>query len=151
MPDYMKELDKLYNELAKEKVMVLATSAGNRVTARNMSVVCVNGSIYFQTDSNMTKIRQIKKNNNVALCVGNIQIEGKAELIKSWDDIPDILEEYKKYHEDAYEKYKVVAAEVIVKVLPKFVEKWEYINGKPYIYTLDTEKKTVLLEEYELK
>ena len=74
--DFAVEKEKQFKELAEKKGMVLATCAENRVTARNMSVIFLDGKIYFQTDSKMEKARQIEANENVALCVDNFQIVG---------------------------------------------------------------------------
>lgn len=54
--------------------MVLATSAGGHVTARSMSCICAGLRIAFQTSISSTKIRQIKENPMVALCMVNMQI-----------------------------------------------------------------------------
>lgn len=58
------------------KTMVLSTSENDIVSSRMMSVVQIDGIFYFQTDVTFRKYHQILTNNNVALCIDNIQIEG---------------------------------------------------------------------------
>ena len=42
--------------------LVLATSLNNKVSARTMSFVILEGSLYFQTDKGMRKYQDIKGN-----------------------------------------------------------------------------------------
>jgi general stress protein 26 len=148
--EYHKEFENFITELKAIKIMVLATSAEDRVTARSVSVVAIKDCIYFQTDVTMVKARQIRMNQRVALCSGNLQIEGQAEIIGPWINNKEILEEYKKEHYNAYEKYKHWSTEVVIKIQPNKIKKWEYIDEKPYIYELDINKKTVRLKEYNI-
>ena len=80
----MKELDfkEKYNEvmerLDKENTIVLATSDKDIVSARSVWYVLYKSSIYFFTSPAWEKIKQIKKNPNVALCLDNIQLKGIA-------------------------------------------------------------------------
>ena len=62
--------------LAKRRKMVLSTAAGDRVSSRMMSVIQMEGLLYFQTDRAFLKYRQLAENKNAALCMDNIQIEG---------------------------------------------------------------------------
>jgi general stress protein 26 len=82
----MKELDfnELSNEiiekLEKEQNIVFATSANNIVSARTMCHVNIGLDILFSTGGKSGKVEQIKQNANVALVIGDLQIEAKAEL-----------------------------------------------------------------------
>jgi uncharacterized pyridoxamine 5'-phosphate oxidase family protein len=58
--------------------ITLATSAQNKVTARMMSYVNEDLTIYFQTSGNSEKALQIEQNPNIAFAVANIQIEAVA-------------------------------------------------------------------------
>lgn len=64
----------IFGFLDDGKIMVLATSCHDLVTARNMSCIIIKNKIYFQTDKTFLKYKQIIENPNVALCVDNIQI-----------------------------------------------------------------------------
>ena len=63
------------------KKMVLSTALENKVTSRMMSIIALDGRLYFQTDRNFRKYAQLKGNPNVALCIDNIQLEGHCEEI----------------------------------------------------------------------
>lgn len=64
--------------LEREKSITLATSAQNKVTARTISHVNEDLTIYFQTSGNSEKALQIDPNTNIAFAVTNIQIEAIA-------------------------------------------------------------------------
>ena len=66
--------EEVMQALENESTLTLATCAGNRVTIRPMSHINDGLNILFQTDINSLKMRQIKDNRNVALCVGTYQI-----------------------------------------------------------------------------
>ncbi|MFA7673969.1 MAG: pyridoxamine 5'-phosphate oxidase family protein [Clostridia bacterium] len=67
--------DEIVNIIEREKSITLATSVNNKVTARTMSHVNEDLTIYFQTSGSSEKIKQIEQNPNIALAVANIQIE----------------------------------------------------------------------------
>ena len=52
-----------YKEFVMEfnngKTMVLSSSENDKVTSRMMSVVCVDGLLYFQTDKTFRKYHQL--------------------------------------------------------------------------------------------
>ena len=66
--------------ISPSKIMVLATCSGSKVTARSMSCIAIGEKIYFQTDTQFRKYKQITDNKNVALCFDNVQIEGIAKV-----------------------------------------------------------------------
>jgi hypothetical protein len=72
--------------------MVLATSFEDRVTAGNMSCIIMDHKIYFQTDRQFLNTQQMLKNQKVATCVDNIQIEGIAKMIGHSDEAPEFCE-----------------------------------------------------------
>ena len=120
--------------LDDHKMLILATSANDRVTARSMSCVNIGLTIYFQTDKRFTKFEQIEQNPQVALCAGNVQIEGAA-IIGNHSLDPsnkDFIELYKKSHPDAYKTYSHLENNVVIKVEPTFITLWKYSDGKPY-------------------
>ncbi|MFW9881032.1 MAG: pyridoxamine 5'-phosphate oxidase family protein [Candidatus Thorarchaeota archaeon] len=121
------EIIDLFN---KNKLIVLATSSENHVTARMMSYVNNDLTIYFQTGKNFKKYQQISDNNNVALCFGNIQIEGLAE-IKGHpfnNENSFFLELYKESHNLSYQLYSHLEDEVVIEVIPKLITIWKYDN-----------------------
>jgi uncharacterized pyridoxamine 5'-phosphate oxidase family protein len=80
--DYETLREEVLRFLDEHKVLFLATSADDRVTARAMSCVHVGLEIYFQTSNKSVKFTQLVKNPKVALCAANIAIEGVATIGK---------------------------------------------------------------------
>lgn len=143
--------EEVYNQLGNSKVMVLATSYEDRVTARHMSCIMMNRKIYFQTDKYFLKTQQILKNQMVALCVDNIQIEGIARIIGNADDAPEFCEVYKKYFRSSYDAYTHLKNQVIIEVEPTMITLWRYTNGhKPYRDFLDCIQNKAHREMYDI-
>lgn len=138
--------------LKREKHMVLASCSDGRVTARTMSHVSMGTDIYFQTDKKFLKVEQIAKNPRVALCVGNLQIEGIAEL----GSHPSALEYmefsrlYKQKHPHSFERYSSLEDEIVIKVKPTLAILWKYVNGKPCRDYLHFDENEAFREYYEL-
>jgi general stress protein 26 len=144
------DISNYMDQLSLKHIMVLATSSMDKVTARNMSVIYFENCIYFQTDSKMEKSEQIKENKNVALCIDNYQIYGKAYCIGKWDDNEYIKEKYFLVHKASYEKYKNLITEVVYKVDIEIIKIWEYREKFPFIVTIDLKNNTIKEQEYKL-
>ena len=145
---YIPEIKDALTKLKTKSIMVLATSLNDFVTARNMSVITVNDKIYCQTDKNMIKSIQINENPNVAYCIDNIQITGKAKIIGTWEDNKNILAEYKLKHNNSYEKYKRIKDEVVIETIIEQIQIWEYKDGKPYIIKMNLVENTFASKEF---
>ncbi|MDR0910947.1 MAG: pyridoxamine 5'-phosphate oxidase family protein [Spirochaetaceae bacterium] len=146
---YQNELKEAMKKLGGHFLGALATSAENRTTVRTMSFIVHEGSIYFQTGSDLLKYNQIKENRNVAICSGNIQIEGIAEILGQSMQHADIMKIYKQYYENSYATYSHLEKEVLIKISPKKITEWEYDNeGKPYRIFLDLVQETICKEPY---
>ena len=148
--DYNALEKEVYGLLGEKSIMVLATSLDNRVTARSMSCIVLGKKIYFQTDKTFLKYDQLSMNPNVALCVDNIQIEGKAKLKghplskeNSW--FRDI---FKKHYFGSYETYSHMVDEVVVEVEPRVVTLWKYEDSKPFRDYLDSTRMIAHREFY---
>ena len=141
----MKSLDyealkrEVIHTLENNKSIVLATCSNNRVTAREVYFASNDFSIYFVTSKAYDKYKQIEKNTNVALCVGNIQMEGTA-IIKGHPNLAEnenltaiCLNKSKKEFEQ-FIKYKNT---VLIEVVVSRVELWKD-NAREY---LDINKK----------
>jgi len=141
----MKSLD--YEELKREVIhrlensnsIVLATCSNNRVTAREVYFASYDFCIYFVTSKAFDKYKQIEKNTKVALCLGNIQMEGTA-IIKGNPNLTEnenltaiCLNKIKKEFEQFF-KYKNTT---LIEVVASCVELWNN-NGREY---LDINKK----------
>lgn len=141
----------IFSLLGNKKVMVLATSSKNIVTARNMSCVIINKKIYFQTDKTFLKFKQILENPNVALCVDNIQIEGTAK-IKSHpfsEENKEFIDTFKENYGSSYKMYSHMNSETVVEITPSLIALWKYENGQPFRDYLDIRKNKALREVYD--
>ncbi len=131
--------DEAIKFLEAQKFLVLATSSHDRVTARTMGYVNKGLAIYFQTDRNFLKVKQIEQNPNVALCGSNVQIEGVAKIRnrpfdKSNEEFIELL---KKKLPLAFNTYSHLKNEIVIEVEPSFITFWKYIDDKPvrdYLY-----------------
>ena len=130
--------DEIISALETETTLTLATCTENRVTIRPMSHINVGMDIYFQTGAESLKIQQIKKNHNVALCVGTYQIEGEAQVLGHPLDEDNVFfaQAYKAKHPGSFELYSTYADEVVVRVTIRRVTQWKYSEGKPVIAEL---------------
>lgn len=120
MSEYESILDEFWKTFGKGLEMALATSMNDDVTIRTVSVVPVDGKLYFLTFDQSVKYRQIQHNPHVALCVGPTYIRGTARITesltapeskKSWDALlaafPDSMAMFSK-----------MPGAVIIEVLP---------------------------------
>jgi general stress protein 26 len=129
--DYENLKNELMQVLDKNKIWVLATSDGSRVSARSMSVVHDGLDIYFQTSRHFEKYAQMMQNSNVALCCSNVSIEGFAADVGSWEDNLAAKERYIEQHKGSYDTYGTQPGQVVIKVVPHYVVFWKYIDGQP--------------------
>ncbi len=144
-------MDEVFNQLGSNKVMVLATSFEDRVTARNMSCILMDHKIYFQTDKRFLKTQQMLKNQKVAFCVDNIQLEGIAKIIGGADEAPEFCEAYKRYFRASYDTYTHLINQLIIEVEPTAITLWRYADGrKPYRDFLDCVQNKAYREMYDI-
>ncbi len=149
--NYNVMMEEVFNQLGSNRVMVLATSFEDRVTARNMSCIIMGHKILFQTDRRFLKTQQILKNQNVALCTDNIQLEGIAKIIGHSDDAPEFCEVYKRYFRTSYDAYTHLKNQVIIEVEPTFITLWRYMDGHmPYRDFLDCRQNKAYREMYDI-
>lgn len=146
--NYEKAYMEFWEDFGDSKKMVLSTSLNDIVTSRMMSIVAINEKIYFQTDNTFRKYEQLKGNHNVALCIDNIQIEGKCMDIGHPMAHADFCNAYKKCFTNSYDRYSFLENERLFVVTPTFIKKWTYIDGVPYMETFDIKDKKYLLQQY---
>jgi len=126
--------------------MILATSLNDRVTARHISFVNDDLVIYFTSWDHNKKITQMKKNPNVALCLNNIQIEGKAEILSSvfedrYKRIADLFRT--KFSAIWLDRFSHIKELILVKVTPKNIVKFENIHRRFQLQNIDPKSKKV--------
>lgn len=138
----------IIQELRKHIVGVLATSEGDRVTARSMSPVYDGLKVSCFTSAFSRKARQIRANENVSIAVHNIQIDGVARL-KGGTTEPQnaaFLHEYEEFQPDVYELYRqiLLSPEIPTEVIEVYPTRIAVFTGMPDPHTdvLDTDKKT---------
>ncbi|MDA3900606.1 MAG: pyridoxamine 5'-phosphate oxidase family protein [Spirochaetes bacterium] len=142
------------NKFQKNKIAVLASCGVDmHVSARSMSIIHDGLDIWFQTDRRFKKKRQIAENPYVALCIENIQIEGKAEQVghSSREENKHFCEEFAIHHSGSYNAYTNTRDEVVYRVTPKKIVLWRYDNGKSYRDVIDVQKKEALREYYTVE
>ena len=127
--------EEIIHVLEKEKILNLATCAGNRVTIRPMSHINEGLTIFFQTGRDSLKLQQIRENPNVAMCVGTYELEGVADLAGHPLDTENefFSRKYKEKHPKSFESYSALEEEVVVKVLIRMARQWRYVDGKPFL------------------
>ena len=150
MDEFRIKLKEFYQNLGSAPKMVLATSQSNRVTARMMSCIMIDGAFYFQTDKKLLKYDQIVANPMVALCIDNIQIEGTATIQGHPLDEHNALfaEAYENYYKGSYNLYTSLSDEVLMKITPSRITLWEYDEKKPYRVFFDIENAKYTKEYY---
>ena len=152
MQEYNEAKKILFERIGESSKMVLATSVNNIVSARTVSVLCINGLFYFQTDRSMDKAREIVTNPNVALCLKEIQIKGLCRDIgkpKS-DKNKFFIERFKELFPSAYAKYSHLDNEAVFEVKPTLAKTWQYINECQCIEYIDFLKEEYRCEQYKL-
>ncbi len=142
----------LFEKLAPSKIMALASSVDDHVMVRNVSCLIYDDAIYFKTDKNFRKTKQLYENPRVALCFSGIQVEGIATIKGLVTEEPDRQFEklYQKYLWGSYNAYSHEDTEILVEVKPSFVEIWDTDEkNKAYQIFIDFDKQTVEYKKYD--
>jgi general stress protein 26 len=149
-----------YDETVKAKVkfleahnyMAIATSHNDKVTVRTVTYVSDAMNIYFLSCLHHTKCVQIEANPNVAACIDNIQIQGKAEILGK------PLDERNKEYADIYRKklpaiFEIFSKKpeiVMVKMVPEFFKTFVRDADCECLQHLDLKNKTAyVFEEFK--
>lgn len=147
------EAKKIMDEkLGDWKIMALATSVDDYPMVRNVSCLFYHDKIYFKTDKNFRKTRQLYENPRVAMCWNGVQVEGiaaiKGLVIEEEGRIFEQL--YKKFLWQSYNAYSHEDTEILVEVTPKFVEIWdEAENRNAFQLFLDFDTEQVEYKPYD--
>jgi general stress protein 26 len=144
----------MFQKLGDYKIMALASSVNDYVMVRNVSCLFYDGKVYFKTDKEFRKTKQLFQNPHVALCWSGVQIEGIAENKGLVVDEPDRKFEtlYKKFLWGSYNKYSHEDTEIIIEVTPKFVEIWDTSEDNfAYQIFIDFDTKSVEVKQYDNK
>ena len=144
----MEKYESFLAEFAKGKTMVLSSSEKGKVSSRMMSVVCINGAFYFQTDRSFRKYRQLMDNPQAALCIDNIQIEGVCRELGSPMDEPLFCKVFQECFGGSFRAYSSLENERLFVLEPEYVQRWVYKNSLPFIEVFDVKKQEYEISQY---
>lgn len=142
----------MFTKLGNSKIMALASSSNDYVMVRNVSCVFYHDKIYFKTDKNFRKTKQLFENPQVAMCWNGVQVEGIAKNLGLVIDEEGRTFEtlYKKYLWGSYNAYSHVDTEILIEVTPKFVEIWDQDEKEHAFQTfIDFDEKKVEVQYYD--
>lgn len=136
----MKELDynifenEIRQLLKNQTTMSFATSYKDRVTVRTVYVIPIGLKLYFLTRESSTKFKQLLKNDNVAVCKENIQIEGVGNILghPTEDHNQEVIHYCLDHGYDDFKKYMKYKNAVLVEVEPKKIGLWKN-HGREYL------------------
>lgn len=151
---YEEAVGRMFEMLGNSKIMALASSLDDYVMVRNVSCLFYDDKIYFKTDKNFRKTKQLLENTNVALCWSGVQVEGTALNKGLVVEEPGrrFEEGYKKYLWESYNKYSHEDTEILIEVSPRYVEIWDTSEeGYAYQLFIDFDKKSVEVKPYDKK
>lgn len=149
MSFFSEKYSDLMDQFGISKKMVLSTAENNIVSSRMMSVIQINGKLYFQTDKTFRKYRQIVQNPNVSLCIDNIQIEGRCKEIGRPLENNEFLQKFQRCFPDSYKRYSLLENEVLFEMTPTYIERWVYLDSVPFIEIYDVSNEEYRLDEYK--
>lgn len=142
----------MFEKLGDARIMALAASLNDHVTVRNVSCIFREQRIFFKTDKNFRKTKQLMENPSAALCFGGIQIEGRAVNHGKVTDEPGRIFEklYQRYWEKSYNAYPHEDTEVLIEIVPEFVEIWDQDeNDRGFQTFLHYADQSVRVEYYD--
>jgi uncharacterized pyridoxamine 5'-phosphate oxidase family protein len=152
MTDYNEAIENMFEKLGECKIMALGTSLHDHVTVRNVSCIIRDRRIFFKTDRNFPKTGQLLENPNVAICHWGVQIEGVAVNHGLVADEPGqvFAELYRKHWEKSYNAYAHEDTEILIEVIPHFIEVWDQDEDDRGFQTLiDCNNRTAEIRYYD--
>ena len=149
--DYNKLQNEIVEFISKKSYMALATCSNQHVTARMINVINDGLDIYFLTSNSFTKFKQISRNPYIALCVENMQYEGKAEIMGNPLENQFFKQTYQKKHEKSFDLYAYLKDSIVIKIYPMIITLWKYVPGiEPYREYLNVPEKKALKDFYHM-
>jgi general stress protein 26 len=150
--DFQSSRNKLIGLLDKRDsyVMILGTSAYDKVMTRSVLIFNNGLDLYFFTWKNSRKISQIEKNNNISICKDKIEIEGEAKILglMTSKENKDILKMIREKHPDSVKKWESRPNMIIVSIKPIYACIDGYIeNNDSILEYIDFKKR----ESYKTK
>ncbi|MDR0519168.1 MAG: pyridoxamine 5'-phosphate oxidase family protein [Clostridiales Family XIII bacterium] len=149
---YEEAIIKVFQSLGECKIMALGSSLNDHVTVRSVSCVFRDNRIFFKTDKEFPKTKQLLANPNVALCHWGVQIEGTAKNHGLVAEEPGqvFAKLYEKHWDKSYTSRPHPDSEILVEVIPKFIEVWDQDENDNGFQTLiDCVERTVDIVMYD--
>lgn len=141
----------LWSAFGPARKMVLATTAGEQVSARMMSLVRQGERLYFQTDCTSRKYAQLCANPHIALCADNLQIEGICRELGHPLEHPAFPGLFQAAFPDSFARYTHLTDERLFEVTPLFAKRWLYRDGIPFEEIFEPDRRWYALREYQGK
>jgi general stress protein 26 len=147
--DYQSVRQEKIRLLSNHMLAVLATSHNDIVTARTVDYASKGLDIYFLSWEHHTKCAQIKANHRVALCIDNLQIEGRAKILGSPLDAKNskAADIYRLKLPIMFNDFASRPGMVIVKVIPDSIVSFLRSGSRRYWEHLDLSNKTAHVAE----
>ena len=139
-------------KLGDYKIMALASCVDDYPMVRNVSCIFYNDKIYFKTDRNFRKTKQLFQNPRVAMCFNGVQVEGIAEnkglVVEEEGRVFE--KKYKEYLWQSYNAYSHEDSEILIEVTPKFVEIWDVDEARnAFQILIDFDTREVEVRPYD--
>lgn len=151
---YGQAVSRMFEMLGNSQIMALASSLNDYVMVRNVSCLFYDEKIYFKTDKNFRKTKQLLENPNVAMCWSGVQVEGTAvnKGLVAEEPGQRFAQGYRKYLWQSYNKYSHEDTEILIEVSPKYVEIWDTSDdGYAFQLFIDFENKELEVKMYDEK
>ena len=151
---YEQAVSRMFEMLGNSQIMALASSLNDYVMVRNVSCLFYDEKIYFKTDKNFRKTKQLLENPNVAMCWSGVQVEGTAvnKGLVAEEPGQRFAQGYRKYLWQSYNKSSHEDTEILIEVSPKYVEIWDTSDdGYAFQLFIDFEKKELEVKMYDEK
>lgn len=139
---------RFWREFGSGRQMVLSTSSEGAVSSRMMSIVRSGEKLYFQTDRNSRKYSQLSACPRAALCIGNIQLEGRCRELGSPADHAGFCAAYRELYPASFERYTMLRDERLFVFEPVYAERWLYVGSEPHVEVFDVEAERYSLTPY---
>lgn len=139
-------------KLGDYKIMALASCVDDYPMVRNVSCIFYNDKIYFKTDRNFRKTKQLFQNPRVAMCFNGVQVEGIAEnkglVVEEEGRVFE--KKYKEYLWQSYNAYSHEDSEILIEVTLKFVEIWDEDEARnAFQILIDFDTREVEVRPYD--
>ena len=149
---YNEALEIFRRKLGTHQIMALAASVNDSVSVRNVSCINYHDKVYFKTDKEFRKTKQLMANPKVALCFGGVQIEGTAYNLGLVVDEPEqfFAKLYEEYWATSYNAYPHKESEILIEVTPRLIEIWDQDeHNRGFQIVIDQDEKTAAIIKYD--